>query len=273
MATLISIGNSEGERRCDAKCYNARSPRSECVCGGLNHGNGLRAAQESTRRFPQDLLNQALEPAPQQLVLHDPFFEPPSSAPAPRQGQSQRLTHQPPPTPSQRLTLEQPQVRILLRELDHGPLEAQEPPRKIQRRREVAQRARARRLPTVLLPHNPRPSRPTEERQLGLRQSPQPPDEAQDGPERSRYEAAPLRAHRFVIAVRHPARKSLPSPRFAPEPCRTKRFLFPDPSTRNYSHLPPRKPLLPRPSTPRSALVPPAPFSRPPRPRRTAGGV
>lgn len=38
--------------RCDAKCYNAKSGREtcDCICGGKNHGAGLYAALENTKR-------------------------------------------------------------------------------------------------------------------------------------------------------------------------------------------------------------------------------
>jgi hypothetical protein len=35
---------------CDAKCYNAKSPICDCICNGLNHGIGLPAAIDRTRR-------------------------------------------------------------------------------------------------------------------------------------------------------------------------------------------------------------------------------
>lgn len=34
------VGNSEGERRCDAKCHNAKEPGCDCICGGRYHGCG-----------------------------------------------------------------------------------------------------------------------------------------------------------------------------------------------------------------------------------------
>lgn len=43
--TLITVGNSEGiVGRCGAKCYNAKTPKCTCVCGGRNHGVGLTQA-------------------------------------------------------------------------------------------------------------------------------------------------------------------------------------------------------------------------------------
>ena len=50
MATLISVSNTSGEaRRCDAKCYGATGPICDCVCGGMNHGAGIRVAFDNTR--------------------------------------------------------------------------------------------------------------------------------------------------------------------------------------------------------------------------------
>jgi hypothetical protein len=49
MATLIAVYNSEGcIGRCDAKCYNAKGPICNCVCGGMNHGCGHSQAIENT---------------------------------------------------------------------------------------------------------------------------------------------------------------------------------------------------------------------------------
>jgi len=47
---LIEVRNSEGlVGRCDARCYNAKEPHCECICGGRNHGAGLQRAIENTR--------------------------------------------------------------------------------------------------------------------------------------------------------------------------------------------------------------------------------
>ncbi len=49
MSTLIRVGNSEGEvGRCDARCYDAKEPQCDCVCGGLNHGAGEQQAAAQT---------------------------------------------------------------------------------------------------------------------------------------------------------------------------------------------------------------------------------
>lgn len=61
MTTLITIRNSEGVGRCDAKCYNARSNECRCVCGGMNHGVGLRRAQKHTEEVVGQLLRHGAE--------------------------------------------------------------------------------------------------------------------------------------------------------------------------------------------------------------------
>ena len=56
MTTLIAVYNSEGGcvGRCDAKCYAARRPGCECVCGGHNHGKGAAQAMENTRELAEE---------------------------------------------------------------------------------------------------------------------------------------------------------------------------------------------------------------------------
>lgn len=51
---LIAVYNSDGcIGRCDAKCYNAKTPEHacDCVCGGRNHGAGIKKAEENTRDY------------------------------------------------------------------------------------------------------------------------------------------------------------------------------------------------------------------------------
>jgi hypothetical protein len=47
--TLMQVGNSEGVRRCDERCYGAEGGVCACCCGGLNHGAGLNRAIDNTR--------------------------------------------------------------------------------------------------------------------------------------------------------------------------------------------------------------------------------
>lgn len=53
MTTLICYRKSNGKiiGRCDARCYNAKGTKCTCICGGKNHGIGLKAALERTRNY------------------------------------------------------------------------------------------------------------------------------------------------------------------------------------------------------------------------------
>lgn len=49
MATLVTVHSPEGQMgRCDAKCHDATDSDCTCICGGRNHGVGLRRATENT---------------------------------------------------------------------------------------------------------------------------------------------------------------------------------------------------------------------------------
>jgi hypothetical protein len=37
--------------RCDARCYDAKHPDCDCICGGVNHGAGLNRAVDNTREL------------------------------------------------------------------------------------------------------------------------------------------------------------------------------------------------------------------------------
>ena len=56
--TLITVGNSEGTRRCDESCYDAKGPDCDCVCGGRNHGKGLAIAAENTALISKRLVEE-----------------------------------------------------------------------------------------------------------------------------------------------------------------------------------------------------------------------
>jgi hypothetical protein len=50
MSTLIASGSSGTFRRaCNAKCYNAKRPECDCLCGGINHGVGEPQARKNCR--------------------------------------------------------------------------------------------------------------------------------------------------------------------------------------------------------------------------------
>lgn len=61
MVTLIRHGNSEGERRCDARCYNAKSDTCDCICGGKNHGRGLATATKNVNEFAKDMIDNIID--------------------------------------------------------------------------------------------------------------------------------------------------------------------------------------------------------------------
>lgn len=50
MGTLIASGSSGKLRRaCNAKCYLAKGPECDCMCGGVNHGVGEMQARQNCR--------------------------------------------------------------------------------------------------------------------------------------------------------------------------------------------------------------------------------
>ncbi|MDD5613441.1 MAG: hypothetical protein PHQ54_00010 [Candidatus Omnitrophica bacterium] len=52
---LMEVRNSSGlVGRCDAKCYDAKCPECNCICGGVNHGRGKQEAADNTREFVAD---------------------------------------------------------------------------------------------------------------------------------------------------------------------------------------------------------------------------
>lgn len=52
MSTLLAVYTRDGcIGRCDAKCYDAKHPGCECICGGANHGAGLKQATDNTREM------------------------------------------------------------------------------------------------------------------------------------------------------------------------------------------------------------------------------
>ena len=60
MTTLISWQSTGGEAgRCDAKCYDAREPDCDCICGRRNHGAGREQALDNTRDLAQEWLARA----------------------------------------------------------------------------------------------------------------------------------------------------------------------------------------------------------------------
>jgi hypothetical protein len=45
MSVILTFTGKDGKtRRCDAKCYNAKGVKCQCICGGRGHGAGLNDA-------------------------------------------------------------------------------------------------------------------------------------------------------------------------------------------------------------------------------------
>jgi hypothetical protein len=43
VTTIVTLGDSEGERRCTAACHEATGQNCACVCGGRFHGAARRS--------------------------------------------------------------------------------------------------------------------------------------------------------------------------------------------------------------------------------------
>jgi hypothetical protein len=82
MTTLIAVYDSDGCRgRCDARCYEAKNPQCDCICGGRNHGAGRDKAIENTtemaeqwieaynQQHPNEKLTYKVKPIYQQMEL------------------------------------------------------------------------------------------------------------------------------------------------------------------------------------------------------------
>jgi hypothetical protein len=54
----MKVGNSEGERRCDARCYDAKGGTCDCCCGGKNHGAGLKQAKSNVQELGEQWLDE-----------------------------------------------------------------------------------------------------------------------------------------------------------------------------------------------------------------------
>lgn len=52
MTTIMTVGNSEGSRRCDATCHDATEKKCVCICGGRYHGKG---SEKVTGMLQEDL--------------------------------------------------------------------------------------------------------------------------------------------------------------------------------------------------------------------------
>lgn len=74
--TTILLGrprDGKFQRRCDARCYNAKGHKCTCICGGKNHGAGKKKALENAFSDHEwESFNQVdfdILPIPIQLVI------------------------------------------------------------------------------------------------------------------------------------------------------------------------------------------------------------
>jgi len=57
MATVFTVGNGEGDRRCDARCHEATQPECDCVCGGRFHGAAVNGTlSEKVQEKAEEML-------------------------------------------------------------------------------------------------------------------------------------------------------------------------------------------------------------------------
>lgn len=55
MSCLIYASNGDQcIGKCDANCYNAMHPGCDCICGGRNHGVGLKQAITNTQEYAEE---------------------------------------------------------------------------------------------------------------------------------------------------------------------------------------------------------------------------
>lgn len=67
MTTILTVGNSEGSRRCDAVCHKARpDTRCSCVCEGRYHAIG--SSPDAQRQLAADVVEGKLGPELAQLA-------------------------------------------------------------------------------------------------------------------------------------------------------------------------------------------------------------
>ena len=50
------MGNCIG--KCDSNCYEAKHPECDCICMGMNHGKGLKIAQENITKHAEEWMRQ-----------------------------------------------------------------------------------------------------------------------------------------------------------------------------------------------------------------------
>ena len=66
MSCLIFASDASGNcvGRCDANCYDAKHPECDCICKGMNHGKGIKVAEENMRRCADEWMREYREKHP-----------------------------------------------------------------------------------------------------------------------------------------------------------------------------------------------------------------
>ncbi len=48
---MVIMTSEDGHHKCDEKCYDAKRIKCTCICGGKNHGVGLRQALKNLQEL------------------------------------------------------------------------------------------------------------------------------------------------------------------------------------------------------------------------------
>lgn len=66
MSCLIYASDGQGRcvGKCDATCYDAEGPDCDCICRGMNHGKGKKAAQDNTSKYVDEWMKKYREEHP-----------------------------------------------------------------------------------------------------------------------------------------------------------------------------------------------------------------
>lgn len=68
MTTIMSVGNSEGSRSCDATCHNASRPNCDCICRGRYHGKKDQAQELLQKDLESGVWGKSLQAAAQTVL-------------------------------------------------------------------------------------------------------------------------------------------------------------------------------------------------------------
>lgn len=62
MATLIIVHqNGKIIGKCDSRCYNATGSHCDCICGGRNHGKGIKQATKNVSDHLDEMMSEFRE--------------------------------------------------------------------------------------------------------------------------------------------------------------------------------------------------------------------